>query len=90
MNTTKRGAQRTQRRKEQCPLTPAQALDMLQSVLRYCQQSGLSVECKSDADLGGLVIYLPTAKAETTPAGLRFVLAESSSIGGLPFTPGGA
>ena len=75
MNATKQGA--TKRRRKETPITPAQALDMLQSALRYCQQSGLSVECKSDADLDGLVIYLPTAKAETTPDGLRFVLAES-------------
>jgi hypothetical protein len=74
MNTTKQSA--TKRRRKETPITPAQALDMLQSALRYCQQSGLAVECKSDDALAGLVIYLPTAKAEPTPAGLRFALAE--------------
>jgi hypothetical protein len=76
MSATKRDAAK-RRRKEQSPLTPAQALDMLQSALRYCQQAGLEVQCKSEADMAGLVLYLPTVKAETTPAGLRFVLSDS-------------
>ncbi|MBI3242326.1 MAG: hypothetical protein HYZ49_08545 [Chloroflexi bacterium] len=76
MKSTKQGE--TGGKRKPTPITPAQALDMLQSALRYCQQSGLSVECKSDDALAGLVIYLPTAKAETTPAGLRFALAGES------------
>lgn len=76
MKSTKNDAPK-RRRKEQSPLTPAQALELLQSALGYCQQSGLVVQCKSDGDMAGLVIYLPEAKAEPTPEGLRLALAES-------------
>lgn len=79
MNTTRRGVPRLQRRrrKEQCPLTPGQALELLQSAMYYCQRAGLSVQCKSDADLKGLVLYLPEVQSVTTSKGVRFALAES-------------
>lgn len=88
MKSTKRGATKRQGKeagegerssfaRQPTPIGKIEALQILQSALRYCQQAGLEVQCKSEADVAGLVIYLPTVKAETTPAGLEFALTKS-------------
>jgi hypothetical protein len=88
MGATKNGATKRKRKetgegerssfaRQPTPIGKLEALQILQSALRYCQQAGLEVQCRSEADMAGLVLYLPTVKAETTPAGLEFALTEA-------------
>jgi hypothetical protein len=88
MKSTKRGATQRQRKasgegernsfaRQPTPIGKLEALQILQSALRYCQQAGLEVQCRSDSDMAGLVVYLPMVRAEATPAGLMFALTKS-------------
>lgn len=79
MNATKRDGARMHHKSQSQPLTKAQALELLQSAMHYCQSAGLTVQCKIDSDFKGFVLYLPEVQSVNTPEGLRFTLAEGET-----------
>jgi hypothetical protein len=81
MSETKQGAtkRKGRRRRDDEPLPPALALEMLQSAARECQRAGLSLTCESESD--ELRLTVKGVSAETTPEGSRFVLVGMVQFG---------
>lgn len=77
MNATKRGATRGKKTpaQKEAPIIPAQALEILQSALHYCQRAGLTVNLDTTPE--GLVLTLPGAVHEMTSEGVCLALVES-------------
>jgi hypothetical protein len=67
MSRTRNGARKTQ------PVTPAEALQILESAINYCRQAGLDVRAGNIP--GGLALTIGGAELQRTESGARFVVA---------------
>lgn len=77
MSVTKSSAAKAKKTKAQklILISPAQALEILQSALHCCQRAGLTI--RLDSTPQGLVPTLPSVGYEATPEGVRLALTEN-------------
>ena len=72
MKSTKRGASR---KRTERPIGKAEALEILQSALAYCQKANLGVTFKETAY--GVELYLDACKVEVTGDVARLAVKEA-------------
>ncbi|HLB50480.1 MAG TPA: hypothetical protein VJL59_25950 [Anaerolineales bacterium] len=79
MSATKHDGQRPPKRKRiELPITPDEALQILQSAVNHCQRAGLEVNYATDS-ANGLTLYLPECKVVAEGETVYFTRADVAS-----------